>query len=189
MPNLPAASMDDDRWMFEDLFADERFRPDFLKIYPTLETPGTEIEALWERGEYQPYTEDELIDLVAYAKSLLPEYVRLQRIQRDIPARLITAGSRHSNFRQLAGARLREQEAGAGASGAVRQGGRPLRKRRLSRPWPIVHAAGRSGSYRQAQKTPSSGLQGSGFRSSRSAKNSPTQHSCANSMFTGAWSR
>ncbi|HOB07195.1 MAG TPA: tRNA uridine(34) 5-carboxymethylaminomethyl modification radical SAM/GNAT enzyme Elp3, partial [Methanoculleus sp.] len=109
MPNLPAASMDDDRWMFEELFADERFRPDFLKIYPTLVTPGTEIEALWERGDYQPYTEDELIDLVAYAKSLLPEYVRLQRIQRDIPARLITAGSRHSNFRQLAGARLREQ--------------------------------------------------------------------------------
>ncbi|WOX57777.1 tRNA uridine(34) 5-carboxymethylaminomethyl modification radical SAM/GNAT enzyme Elp3 [Methanoculleus receptaculi] len=109
MPNLPGASMADDRRMFEDLFADERFRPDFLKIYPTLVTPGTEIEALWERGEYQPYTEDELIDLVAYAKSLLPEYVRLQRIQRDIPARLITAGSRHSNFRQLAGARLREQ--------------------------------------------------------------------------------
>ncbi|NLA31216.1 MAG: GNAT family N-acetyltransferase, partial [Methanomicrobiales archaeon] len=64
---------------------------------------------LWERGEYHPYSEGELIDLVAYAKSLLPEYVRLQRIQRDIPAKLIVAGSRHSNFRQLAGNRLHEQ--------------------------------------------------------------------------------
>jgi len=109
MPNLPGASMEDDRRMFQELFADPRFRPDFLKIYPTLVTPGSEIEALWERGEYRPYTEEELIDLVAYAKSLLPEYVRLQRIQRDIPAKLIVAGSRHSNFRQLAGARLREQ--------------------------------------------------------------------------------
>ena len=43
-----------------------------------------------------------LIDLIAYAKSLIPEYTRLQRIQRDIPAKLIVAGSKHSNFRQLA---------------------------------------------------------------------------------------
>ncbi|SCL74512.1 coproporphyrinogen III oxidase [Methanoculleus chikugoensis] len=109
MPNLPGASMEDDRRMVRELFADERFRPDFLKIYPTLVTPGSEIEALWGRGEYRPYTEEELIDLVAYAKSLLPEYVRLQRIQRDIPAKLIVAGSRHSNFRQLAEARLHSQ--------------------------------------------------------------------------------
>jgi elongator complex protein 3 len=109
MPNLPGAGIEDDRRMFRELFADPQFRPDFLKIYPTLVTPGSEIEALWERGEYRPYTEEELIDLVAYAKSLLPEYVRLQRIQRDIPAKLIVAGSRHSNFRQLAEARLREQ--------------------------------------------------------------------------------
>ena len=109
MPNLPAASMEDDRRMFRELFADPRFRPDFLKIYPTLVTPASEIEALWERGDYRPYTEEELVDLVAYAKSLLPEYVRLQRIQRDIPAKLIVAGSRHSNFRQLAAARLHSQ--------------------------------------------------------------------------------
>ncbi len=109
MPNLPGADIDDDRRMFLELFADPRFRPDFLKIYPTLVTPGSEIEALWERGDYRPYTEEELIDLIACAKSLLPEYVRLQRIQRDIPAKLIVAGSRHSNFRQLAAARLHEQ--------------------------------------------------------------------------------
>ncbi len=109
MPNLPGASVEDDRRMFEGLFSDERFRPDFLKIYPTLVTPGSEIEALWEQGEYLPYSEEELIDLIAYGKSLLPEYVRLQRIQRDIPAKLIVAGSRHSNFRQLAEARLHSQ--------------------------------------------------------------------------------
>ena len=49
----------------------------------------------------------EIIDLIAYAKSVIPEYTRLQRIQRDIPAKLIVAGSRHSNFRQLAQDRLR----------------------------------------------------------------------------------
>jgi len=106
MPNLPGSSIDADRRMFETIFSDPRFKPDFLKIYPTLVTPGSEIEDLWKRGEYAPYDEDELIDLIAYAKSLIPEYTRLSRIQRDIPAKLIVAGSRHSNFRQLAQNRL-----------------------------------------------------------------------------------
>jgi len=106
MPNLPSATLEGDRRMFEALFTDPRFRPDFLKIYPTLVTPGSEIEALWKAGGYTVYDEDKLIDLIAYGKSLLPEYVRLQRVQRDIPAKLITAGSRHSNFRQLCKNRL-----------------------------------------------------------------------------------
>jgi elongator complex protein 3 len=109
MPNMPSSDMDADRQMFETLFADPRFRPDFLKIYPTLVTPGSEIENLWKQGDYAPYNEDELIDLVAYGKSLIPEYTRLQRIQRDIPAKLIVAGSKHSNFRQLAQNRLKAQ--------------------------------------------------------------------------------
>lgn len=109
MPNMPGSDIAADRRMFETIFTDARFRPDFLKIYPTLVTPGSEIEALYRNGEYAPYTEEEMVGLVAYAKSLIPEYTRLQRIQRDIPAKLIVAGSRHSNFRQLAASRLKEQ--------------------------------------------------------------------------------
>ncbi|MGD1004438.1 MAG: tRNA uridine(34) 5-carboxymethylaminomethyl modification radical SAM/GNAT enzyme Elp3 [Methanoregulaceae archaeon] len=108
MPNLPGSDITTDRKMFETIFSDSQFRPDFLKIYPTLVTPGSEIEQLWRSGKYIPYNEEEMIDLVAYAKSLIPEYTRLQRIQRDIPAKLIVAGSRHSNFRQLVQHRLSE---------------------------------------------------------------------------------
>lgn len=109
MPNLPGSTPEDDRRMFRELFRDPSFCPDFLKIYPTLVTPGSEIEQLFLRGGFRPYDEGELVDLVAYGKSLLPEYVRLQRIQRDIPARLIVAGSRHSNFRQLCQQRLADR--------------------------------------------------------------------------------
>jgi len=109
MPNLPHSTIESDKEMFETIFSDPRFKPDFLKIYPTLVTPGSEIEDLWKRGEYMPYDEDSLIKLIAYAKSLIPEYTRLSRIQRDIPAKLIVAGSRHSNFRQLAQNCLKEQ--------------------------------------------------------------------------------
>ena len=107
MPNLPSSTIGSDTKMFEIIFADPRFRPDFLKIYPTLVTPGSEIEDHWRRGGYAPYSENELVDLIAYAKSVIPEYTRLQRIQRDIPAKLIVAGSKHSNFRQLAQDRLK----------------------------------------------------------------------------------
>ncbi|MDI9633665.1 MAG: tRNA uridine(34) 5-carboxymethylaminomethyl modification radical SAM/GNAT enzyme Elp3 [Methanolinea sp.] len=108
MPNLPGSDPALDRWMFRELFDNPSFRPDFLKIYPTLVTPGTELEALWRKGEYEPYPEDLLVDLVADAKALLPPYVRLQRIQRDIPAGLILAGSRHGNLRELCRKRLAE---------------------------------------------------------------------------------
>jgi elongator complex protein 3 len=106
MPNLPGSTPDQDRQVFEEIFANPLFRPDFLKIYPTLVTPGSEIEQLWKQGRYLPYDEDTLVDIIAYGKSLIPPYVRLQRIQRDIPAKLIVAGSRHSNFRQLCQERL-----------------------------------------------------------------------------------
>jgi elongator complex protein 3 len=108
MPNLPGATLADDEGMFRALFSDERLRPDFLKIYPTLVTPGSGIEALYREGGYEPYPEPVLVDLVARAKALIPPYVRLQRIQRDIPAKLITAGSIHGNLRQMAKARLAE---------------------------------------------------------------------------------
>lgn len=108
MPNLPGSTLEKDRRLFRDLFENPDFRPDFLKIYPTLVTPGSEIEGLFRSGLYQPYSEEDMIDLIACGKSLLPEYVRLQRIQRDIPAKLIVAGSRHSNFRQLCQQRLAE---------------------------------------------------------------------------------
>ncbi|MGA2918624.1 tRNA uridine(34) 5-carboxymethylaminomethyl modification radical SAM/GNAT enzyme Elp3 [Methanoregula sp.] len=106
MPNLPSSTIEADRAMFDTIFTDPRFKPDFLKIYPTLVTPGSEIEDLWQRGLYSSYGEEELVDLIAYAKSVIPEFTRLQRIQRDIPAKLIVAGSKHSNFRQLAQNRL-----------------------------------------------------------------------------------
>ena len=73
MPNLPYSTIAADKEMFETIFSDRRFKPDFLKIYPTLVTPGSEIEELWELKRYAPYNEDQLIDLIAYAKMLIPE--------------------------------------------------------------------------------------------------------------------
>lgn len=108
MPNLPQVSYEQDFETFKILFEDPDYRPDMLKIYPTVVVKGTELYELWKKGIYQPYKLDKLIDLIATVKQNLPKYVRIQRIMRDIPATLIKAGCHKSNLRQLVQNRLRE---------------------------------------------------------------------------------
>ncbi|MGB9930037.1 MAG: tRNA uridine(34) 5-carboxymethylaminomethyl modification radical SAM/GNAT enzyme Elp3 [Methanosarcina sp.] len=109
MPHLPGADSELDLRGFKKLFEDPRFRPDYLKIYPTLVTEGTPLYELWESGKYQALSDEEAAELVSEIKAILPKWVRLQRIQRDIPAHQIFAGVRKSNLRQLAEEKLREK--------------------------------------------------------------------------------
>ncbi len=108
MPGLPGATAESDLRMFMRLFDDERFKPDYLKIYPTLVTEGTGLHGMWELGNYAPLEVLEAVELLAKIKSILPKWVRLQRIQRDIPAYQVLAGIKKSNVRQLAKERLHE---------------------------------------------------------------------------------
>ena len=108
MLGLPGMDPDSDAEGFRRLFADPDFRPDMLKIYPTLVLPGTALFEEWRAGRYEPYDTDAAASLLARIKRDLPPWVRIQRIQRDIPARLVAAGVRASNVRQLALARLAE---------------------------------------------------------------------------------
>jgi elongator complex protein 3 len=109
MPGLPGSSRELDMAVFEELFEKEEFRPDYLKIYPTLVIAGTELFSMYQRGDYTPYGDEEASELISRAKEILPPYVRLQRVQRDIPAQLIVAGPKKSNLRQLARSKLAER--------------------------------------------------------------------------------
>ena len=106
MLGLPGMDPERDLADFRRMFSDSDFRPDMLKIYPTLVVPGTALYNDWKAGRYAPYGTDTAADLLAREKAELPSYVRIQRIQRDIPARLIAAGVRQGNLRQIAQARL-----------------------------------------------------------------------------------
>ncbi len=107
MPNLPGTDLSMDKEMFDSLFSNPEYRPDMLKIYPTIVLKGTELYNWWKKGKFVPYSDDELINLITNLKLNLPSYVRIQRIMRDIPANLIEAGCRKSNLRQLVQERLR----------------------------------------------------------------------------------
>jgi elongator complex protein 3 len=82
MPGLPGSSQQRDLAVFRALFSDSRFRPDYLKIYPTLVIEGTELYRQYLRGEYTPLGDEDAAELVSRIKEILPRYVRLQRVQR-----------------------------------------------------------------------------------------------------------
>lgn len=86
-----------------DLMAifEEEFRPDMLKIYPCMVMPGTELEKMYKRGEFTPIRTEEVIKLLADFKPKVPEYVRIMRIQRDIPTKQTIDGVDKTNLRQL----------------------------------------------------------------------------------------
>jgi len=109
MLGLPGATIEDDKAMFDRIFRDPDFKPDYLKIYPTLVVKGTHLYDMWQRGDYEPIREDGAIEIITHAKRIIPKWVRIQRIQRDIPAQFIDAGVKKSNLRQLVHARLREE--------------------------------------------------------------------------------
>lgn len=107
MPNLPGSSLEKDLEMYEKIWRDSRFRPDQVKIYPTLVLPGTHLHELWKAGLYEPYSDEELVELLAKWLELTPPYARVQRIQREIPLRLAAAGNRIANLREAVEERLR----------------------------------------------------------------------------------
>lgn len=101
MPGLPGSDIDRDYEMFVEIFKNPDYRPDMLKIYPTLVMPGTELFEMWKKGEYMPYALEELIELIIRVKSIVPPYMRIIRIQRDVPISAIAAGLKIGNFRQV----------------------------------------------------------------------------------------
>jgi elongator complex protein 3 len=101
MPSLPGATYESDLAMFKQIISDPKYRPDMLKIYPTIVIKGTKLYDLWLQKKYVPLEQNAVVKLIAVVKSWLPRWLRIQRIQRDIPVQLITAGIKHSNLRQL----------------------------------------------------------------------------------------
>ncbi len=96
--------------MFKNIFSNDSYMPDMIKIYPCLVTAGSELYDLWKDGGYEPYTDDEAVDLIVNIKKNLPRWVRTMRIQRDIPSTLIEAGVKKSNLGELVYNRLNDED-------------------------------------------------------------------------------
>ena len=109
MPGLPTMTPDMDIEDFARLYDDSDLRPDMLKIYPSLVIRGTPLYEEYRNGRYAPYSDQEMIRVLAEAKRRIPKWVRIMRVQREIPPSQIVAGPRQGNLRQLVRQRLEEQ--------------------------------------------------------------------------------
>ena len=96
MPGLPGSTPEKDLEMSRQLFTDDRFKPDGLKLYPTMVVAGTELHTWYQDGRYRPYDNETMVNLIIGIKSLVPEYVRISRVLRDIPSKFIVAGLKDS---------------------------------------------------------------------------------------------
>uniref|UniRef100_A0A674HEI0 Elongator complex protein 3 n=1 Tax=Taeniopygia guttata TaxID=59729 RepID=A0A674HEI0_TAEGU len=108
MPDLPNVGLERDMDQFFEFFENPAFRPDGMKLYPTLVIRGTGLYELWKSGRYRSYPPSTLVDLVARILALVPPWTRVYRVQRDIPMPLVSSGVEHGNLRELALARMKD---------------------------------------------------------------------------------
>jgi elongator complex protein 3 len=101
MPSLPGVDFKRDLDQFKILFENPDFKPDSLKIYPTLVIKGTELYEMWKRGEYKPLSTQKTINLLVKTMRIIPKYCRVVRLERTIATQEIEAGVKLTNLREF----------------------------------------------------------------------------------------
>ena len=103
MPDLPESSPEQDIEMFNYLYSSSNIQPDQMKIYPCEVVPWTRIEKWYKEGKYKPYGSDKqkMQNVLTYAMTHCPPWIRLPRVVRDIPHDYISGGLKCGNMRQI----------------------------------------------------------------------------------------
>lgn len=109
MLNLPSSTPAQDKDDFKTLVTDSRFIPDEIKLYPCALVDGTGLVERYRRGEWRPYTLDELVDVLVDDVLATPPQIRISRMIRDISASDIMVGNKHANLRQLVEQRIQDE--------------------------------------------------------------------------------
>jgi len=109
MPNLPGSNPEKDKEMAKEMFASPSFQPDYLKVYPVMVIPTTELYRMWKRGEYVSYGDNELKNVLKEVKKLTPKWCRIDRLVRDISKKWVSSGSLVTNMRQLLQEELKKE--------------------------------------------------------------------------------
>uniref|UniRef100_A0AAQ5XHY5 Elongator complex protein 3 n=1 Tax=Amphiprion ocellaris TaxID=80972 RepID=A0AAQ5XHY5_AMPOC len=101
MPDLPNVGMERDVEQFIEFFENPAFRPDGLKLYPTLVIRGTGLYELWKTGRYKSYSPSALVDLVARILALVPPWTRVYRVQRSVGTELQYVRTREVGIQEI----------------------------------------------------------------------------------------
>lgn len=110
MVNLPGSNPEKDLEMFKELFRNPDFCPDQIKIYPCVITKNAPLYRWYKSGKYKPYSNKGLVRLLIKIKEIIPPYVRVIRVIRDIPSTSIVAGNKISNLRETVHKEMRKNK-------------------------------------------------------------------------------
>ncbi len=100
MPGLPGSNPRKDIKNFKKIFSDSSFKPDMVKFYPCLVMKNSPLYDDWKKGNFVPITEKQAVKVLLEVKSVVPKWVRIMRVNRDIPGDIISAGITKTNLRQ-----------------------------------------------------------------------------------------
>ncbi len=102
MPNLPTSNPEMDVEAFRQLYNGLDHHPDMMKIYPCMVLRGSLLYKMVTQNkiEYKAYDDITLTHVLADCEKYVPNYTRLIRVIRDIPADYIIIGSKKSNLRE-----------------------------------------------------------------------------------------
>lgn len=100
MPGLLGSNPEKDMRLFKKIFSDSKFKPDQLKIYPCQVMPESELEKIYWKGKYKPYTKEQIEKLLVKMIKSVPRYCRIMRIMREIPPEYLVAGTTKIDLRK-----------------------------------------------------------------------------------------
>jgi len=111
MLNLLGGNQESDKRIFNELFSEEQYKPDHLKIYPLALLKKTGLYKYYRSGQFKPYSETELVSLLSDIKEIVPSYCRIERVIRDIPAQyIVEGGAKISNLRQVVELKMKNED-------------------------------------------------------------------------------
>ena len=120
MPNLRGATPEIDYDMFMDVLSHPDLQADQWKIYPCSVVPWSKFEKMYQSGEYTPYSDEDLLELILKVNPMIHPWIRVNRVIRDIPMGYISGGCSVPNMREILDKKMREQGLYAAASGRVK---------------------------------------------------------------------
>ena len=115
MVNLLGATPESDRADYRRFVTDSAFQPDEVKLYPCALIESARLRERYEAGEWVPYTEDELVGVLADDVLATPAFCRVSRMIRDFSSGDIMAGNKKPNLRQMVEEWLARESAADGA--------------------------------------------------------------------------
>jgi elongator complex protein 3 len=109
MPNLPGSNPKKDVEMAKMMYQDKRFKPDFVKIYPTQVIPKTALYREWKQGKFETYDDLVMMEVLKKIKLLTPKFCRIDRLVRDISKKWVAGGTIKTNMRQIISEQLKKE--------------------------------------------------------------------------------